>query len=88
MRPLSPAEEKRLKSKNKSLNQSSHVRPNELSTVIDPEKDRDKIMKQLDQEVDKYLNTEHGEENQEYMNDSYPAHVQSKMVPEIVQAPI
>lgn len=41
--------------------------------MIDIDRERDKINNQLAREVDDYLNTEKGEGNSQFMNDSYPA---------------
>ena len=55
------------------LNMSNMTRPGEQSTMIDADRDRDRIKNHLAGEVDDYLNTEKGEGNSQFMNDSYPA---------------
>lgn len=45
------------------LNMSNMTRPGEQSTMIDADRDRDRIKNHLAGEVDDYLNTEKGEGN-------------------------
>lgn len=56
--------------------------------MIDVDKDQDRIKNYLDKEVHNYLNTEKGEDNAQFMNDSYPAFFNRQMAPEILPAPI
>lgn len=53
---------------------SNMSRPAEFSTmIVDADRDRDRINNHLVLEVEDYLNTEKGDGNSQFMNDSYPA---------------
>jgi hypothetical protein len=41
--------------------------------IVDPDRERDRINNHLANDVDDYLNTDKGEGNSQFMNDSYPA---------------
>ena len=56
------------------VNMSNMSRPGEYSTmIVDPDRERDRINNHLTHDVDDYLNTDKGEANSQFMNDSYPA---------------
>ena len=58
------------------ITKSHNIPPTDFDFLVSSpgvKRERDKINNQLAREVDDYLNTEKGEGNSQFMNDSYPA---------------